>query len=136
MWAECARGFATHLDSGGYGGFATHFASHPLCHTLRVECLALHTPRRDETRPRHVPVQDTSETRPRPRHVRDTSPSKTRPRHVPVRDTSPSARHVQASQLTTSPSLSLSWPAPSRIGSKPEVSETALISGLQAHTGS
>ena len=111
MWAECARGFATHLDSGGYGGFATHFASHPLCHTLRVECLALHTPRRDETRPRHVPVQDTSETRPRP-------------------------RHVQASQLTTSPSLSLSWPAPSRIGSKPEVSETALISGLQAHTGS
>ena len=39
-----------------------------------------------------------------------------------------------ASQLTTSPSLSLSWPRP--ISSKPKLSQTALISGLQAHTGS
>ena len=39
-----------------------------------------------------------------------------------------------ASQLTTSPSLSLSWPRP--ISSKPELSQTALISGIQAHTGS
>ena len=39
-----------------------------------------------------------------------------------------------ASQLTTSPSLSPSWPRP--ISSKPELSQTALISGLQAHTGS
>ena len=39
-----------------------------------------------------------------------------------------------ASQLTTSPSLSLSWPSPIRI--KPKLSRTALISGLQAHTGS
>ena len=37
-------------------------------------------------------------------------------------------------QLTTSPSLSLSWPRPIR--SKPELSQTALISGRQAHTGS
>ena len=37
-------------------------------------------------------------------------------------------------QLTSSPSLSLSWPRPIR--SKPELSQTALISGLQAHTGS
>ena len=39
-----------------------------------------------------------------------------------------------ASQLTTSPSLLLSRPRP--ISSRPEVSETALNSGLQAHTGS
>ena len=39
-----------------------------------------------------------------------------------------------ASQLTTSPSLPLSWPRP--IGSKPEPSRTALMSDLQAHTGS
>ena len=39
-----------------------------------------------------------------------------------------------ASQLTTSPSLPLSWPRP--ISSKPEPSRTALISGLQAHTDS
>ena len=39
-----------------------------------------------------------------------------------------------ASQLTTSPSLPLSWLNP--ISSKPEPSRTALISGLQAHTGS
>ena len=41
---------------------------------------------------------------------------------------------VSCSQLTTSPSLPLSWPRP--IGSKLEPSRTALISGLQAHTGS
>ena len=34
----------------------------------------------------------------------------------------------------TSPFLSLSWPR--SISSKPELSQTALISGLQAHTGS
>ena len=39
-----------------------------------------------------------------------------------------------ASQLTTSPSLSLSWPRP--ISSTPEPSQTALTLGLQAHTGS
>ena len=39
-----------------------------------------------------------------------------------------------ASQLTTSPSLPLSWHWP--ISSKPEPSRTALISGLQAHTDS
>ena len=39
-----------------------------------------------------------------------------------------------ASQLTSSPSLSLSWPSP--ISSKPKLSRTALILGLQAHTGS
>ena len=39
-----------------------------------------------------------------------------------------------ASQLTSSPSLSLSWPRP--ISSRPELSQTALISGPQAHTGS
>ena len=39
-----------------------------------------------------------------------------------------------ASQLTTSPSLSLSWPSP--ISIKSELSQTALISGLQAKTGS
>ena len=39
-----------------------------------------------------------------------------------------------ASQLTASPSLSLSWPSP--ISIKPKLSRTALISGLQAHTGS
>ena len=39
-----------------------------------------------------------------------------------------------ASQLTTSPSLSLSWPSP--ISIRPEVSQTALVLGLQAHTGS
>ena len=39
-----------------------------------------------------------------------------------------------ASQLTSSPSLSLSWPSP--ISSKPKLSRTALILGLQAHAGS
>ena len=39
-----------------------------------------------------------------------------------------------ASQLTSSPSLPLSWP--SLITSRPELSQTALISGPQAHTGS
>ena len=39
-----------------------------------------------------------------------------------------------ASQLTTSPSLSLSWPRP--ISSTSEPSQTALTLGLQAHTGS
>ena len=39
-----------------------------------------------------------------------------------------------ACQLTTSPSLPLSWPRP--ISTKPELSRAALISGLQAHTGS
>ena len=38
-----------------------------------------------------------------------------------------------ASQLTTSPSLPLSWPRP--ISTKPELSRAALISGPQAHTG-
>ena len=41
---------------------------------------------------------------------------------------------ISCSQLTTSPSLPLSWPRP--ISSKPEPSRTALISGLQAHTDS
>ena len=39
-----------------------------------------------------------------------------------------------ASQLTTSPSLSLSWPRP--ISIKPELSQTALILGDEAHSGS
>ena len=39
-----------------------------------------------------------------------------------------------ASQLTTSPSLPLSWPR--LISSRPELPQTALISGPQAHTGS
>ena len=39
---------------------------------------------------------------------------------------------TSCAQLTTSPSLSLSWPRPIR--SKPEVSETALIVGLQAQS--
>jgi hypothetical protein len=39
-----------------------------------------------------------------------------------------------ASQLTTSPSLSLSWPRP--ISSKSEPSQTALILGDEAHSGS
>ena len=39
-----------------------------------------------------------------------------------------------AFQLMTKPSLPLPWPRP--ISSKPEVSQTALTSGLQAHTGS
>ena len=39
-----------------------------------------------------------------------------------------------ACQLTTSPSLPLSWPRP--ISTKPELSRAALITGLQAHTGS
>ena len=39
-----------------------------------------------------------------------------------------------ASQLTTSPSLSLSWPRP--ISIKPEPSQTALILGDEAHSGS
>ena len=39
-----------------------------------------------------------------------------------------------ASQLTTSPSLSPSWPRP--ISSMSEPSQTALTLGLQAHTGS
>ena len=41
---------------------------------------------------------------------------------------------VSCSQLTTSPSLSLSWPRP--ISSMSEVSQTALTLGLKAHTGS
>ena len=47
--------------------------------------------------------------------------------------TRPGADKV-ASQLTTSPSLSLSWPRP--ISSKPELSQTALILGDEAHSGS
>ena len=39
-----------------------------------------------------------------------------------------------ASQLTTSPYLSLSWPRP--ISSRPEVSQTTLTLGLQVYTGS
>ena len=39
-----------------------------------------------------------------------------------------------ASQLTTSPSLSPSWPRPT--SSKSEPSQTALTLGLQAQTGS
>ena len=41
---------------------------------------------------------------------------------------------VSCSQLTTSPSLPLSWPRP--ISSRPEVSQTALTLGLQVYTGS
>ena len=41
---------------------------------------------------------------------------------------------VSCSQLTTSPSLPLSWRRPT--GNKPKVSQAALVSGLQAHTGS
>ena len=47
--------------------------------------------------------------------------------------TRPGADKV-ASQLTTSPSLSLSWPRPIR--SKPNLSQTALILGDEAHSGS
>jgi hypothetical protein len=41
---------------------------------------------------------------------------------------------ITCSQLTTTPSLSLSWLRP--ISSNPDLSQTALISGLQAYTGS
>ena len=41
---------------------------------------------------------------------------------------------ISCSQLTTSPSLSLSWPRP--IGIKSELSQTVLILGDEAHSGS
>ena len=49
------------------------------------------------------------------------------------RDPRPGADKA-ASQLTTSPSLSLSWPRP--ISIKPELSQTVLILGDEAHSGS